>query len=426
MHKAQSMLIYNVFPLLSGTFSQWSSHFRRAADMGFNWIFVNPIQYPGFSGSLYSLKDYFAFNPLFLDEDAAASPEQQCRDMIQSADALGLSMMVDLVINHCAVDSPLIEEHPEWFAFKDGKIENPFAMDDGKKVVWGDLARFDHHGTSDPEGMYAFFKSVVDHLIALGFRGFRCDAAYQVPRGIWERLIRETRAKHPEVMFFAETLGCSPEQTRETARAGFDFIFNSSKWWDLSSPWLMKQYDLTRETAPSVSFPESHDTERLADEFNGNESILRQRYLFSALFATGVMIPMGFEFGFRKRMHVVQSRPSDWEQTATDLSAFISSINALKRHHEVFQHECETQIITVENPAVLVMKKKSALWSERALIVLNKDFNHPQHFNTQSVSALIAGSGELYNVTPGQENTPVGEPYHCELAPGEGLVFIRR
>ena len=47
------MIIYNLFPLLAGPFSGWQAHFERAAAMGFDWVFVNPIQYPGYSGSLY-------------------------------------------------------------------------------------------------------------------------------------------------------------------------------------------------------------------------------------------------------------------------------------------------------------------------------------------------------------------------------------
>ena len=76
----------------------------------------------------------------------------------------------------------------------------------------------------------------------------------------------------------------------------------------------MEQYQLVREIAPSISFPESHDTDRLFQEVHGNEAAMKQRYLFSALFSAGVMVPIGFEYGFRRRLHVVNTRPGDWEQ----------------------------------------------------------------------------------------------------------------
>ena len=58
------MIIYNLFPLWTGNVRDWTPRLHRAADLGFDWVFINPIHYPGFSGSLYSVKDYFSMNPL--------------------------------------------------------------------------------------------------------------------------------------------------------------------------------------------------------------------------------------------------------------------------------------------------------------------------------------------------------------------------
>src|SRR5206468_5499967 len=182
----------------------------------------------------------------------------------------------------------------------DGKIVNSSCHHNGEKVVWQDLAQFDHEHARDPEGLYGLCLKVVEHLLAHGFDGFRCDAAYLVPPQFWRRLIREAKAKHPQTLFVAETLGCTADQTKAAGRAGFDYVFNSSKWWNLHDWWLIEQYNLIRETTCSISFPESHDTPRLCEEFQGNVDGLKQRYLFSALFSAGVMMPMGFEYGLRK------------------------------------------------------------------------------------------------------------------------------
>ena len=293
------MRIYNLFPLLAGPFKDWNTHLIGAAEMGFNWIFVNPIQKLGSSGSLYSIADYFAINPV-LCSTGKQSPEDQVRTMIAEAEKVGLGMMIDLVINHCAYDSELLHKHPEWFVKENGRIANPYCMHDGQKVVWGDLAKFDHHHSGDAEGLYLYCRDIVGYLLDLGFKGFRCDAAYQIPPNFWKRLITDVKKIQPDAKFVAETLGCSPEQTRQTAQAGFDAVFNSSKWWDFDSPWMMEQYHLTRDVAPSISFAESHDTPRLYAEQHGNLDAVKQRYLFSALFSAGVMMPMGFEFGFSK------------------------------------------------------------------------------------------------------------------------------
>ncbi|MDA8387038.1 MAG: alpha-amylase family glycosyl hydrolase [Nitrospiraceae bacterium] len=426
------MIIYNLFPLLAGRFNDWGPHLERAAGMGFNWIYINPIQRPGSSGSLYSVADYFSYNPAFTDPADKRPPKEQAMAMVKQARGLGLKIMTDLVANHCAVDSELLKTHPGWFLWSKSsragrpRVEHPFALENGGMVVWKDLAKFDHRGTPDPEGLFAYFKSVVEDLIETGFEGFRCDAAYQVPNRFWRRLIEETKKRHPAVLFFAETLGCPPDQTRKTAGAGFDYIFNSSKWWDFSGHWLLEQYALTREIAPSVSFPESHDTERLSEDLGGNIEGLKQHYLFSALFSAGVMIPAGFEFGFRKRLHVASTTPRDWEKTGIDLRDFITKVNAIKSEHAVFQEEAPTAALPYRNPDVLVMWKASVATEEEALLILNKDMRGKQRFCVEDIHRLLQAGAPVSDVSPEYALDYIPSPFRYDLRPGQGIVLATK
>jgi starch synthase (maltosyl-transferring) len=338
-----------------------------------------------------------------------------------------LKLMVDLVISHCAVDSELLRVHPLWFQWQDKRrVANPFCNENGKKVFWRDLAKFDHKNSKDKEGLFKFFFEVVQFLLELGFRGFRCDAAYQIPVNIWKRLISETKKRYPDVLFFAETLGCQPDQTRKTASAGFDYIFNSSKWWDFHSHWLLKQYALTRDIAPSISFPESHDTERLCAELDGNLNGMKQRYLFTALFSTGVMMPTGFEFGFRKKTDVVKTRPKDWEQTDVDLTSYIAQVNTIKSSYSIFQEEAPTEILPHSNPNVLFLWKASVRTPEEALIILNKDMHQHQHFYVESFQEYVqAGAGSvLVDISPEYASEFLPKPFVYDLRPGQGIVLI--
>lgn len=426
MRKPEKMIIYNLFPLLAGTFSDWPQHIERAAQMGFNWIFVNPIQLPGASGSLYAIADYFALNPLLVESPNRKSADDQVKEVIRGAEQLGLKMMVDLVINHCAADSELLDTHPEWFVWESGnRVAHPFCKEDGRKVEWKDLAQFDHKNSRDREGLFRFFLDIIRYLIDLGFKGFRCDAAYQLPGSLWERLIKETRKIAPETVFFAETLGCTPDLTRKTARAGFDYIFNSSKWWDFKANWLMKQYALTRDIAPSISFPESHDTVRLCEEFDGNVAGLKQRYLFAALFSAGVMAPIGFEFGFRKKPHVVKTRPDDWETTDIDLTSFITRVNRIKAEHPLFLTDSPAEILHHDNPQVLLMWKGATdAGQEEALLILNKDIHQRQSFHADNLQEFVQSRAPFVDWSPEDPLDYISAPFNYELQPGQGIVLL--
>ena len=419
------MILYDLFPLLAGPFARWDRHFSRAAGMGFEWIFLNPIQQTGASRSLYSVADYFAINPVLLDPGATVPPDEQVRQMTARARAAGLRVMIDLVINHCASDSALTREHPEWFVREgDGRIKNPSCQHHGETVVWRDLALFDHRHTRDPEGLYRYCLRVVEHLAALGFDGFRCDAAYQIPADFWRRLLHDARTRHPDLCFVAETLGCAAAETRETARAGFDFVFNSSKWWNFRDAWLLEGYNLVRDTARSISFPESHDTPRLAEELNGNVNGLKQRYLFSALFSSGVMLPAGFEFGLRTPLHVIHTTPADWHENGIDLRAFIKQVNTLKQQHAVFQEEGPTWFVPCANPNILLMRKSSTQNRDEVMLILNQDMGSHQEFYSDHLRHFLPAGAPLRDVSPEFPLEHVHEPFHYALRPGQGIVLL--
>jgi starch synthase (maltosyl-transferring) len=179
-----------------------------------------------------------------------------------------------------------------------------------------------------------------------------------------------------------------------------------------------------RETCPSISFPESHDTARLFQETHENLSAMKQRYFFSAFFSAGVMIPMGFEFGFKKGLHVVKTQPEDWEEPNIDLRGFIREVNAIKQKNRIFQHDCPTEVIGYENPAILVLWKASVEDSGEALLILNKDVWHHQHFYTESLDAYVQAGAPLEDVSPEYRLDFLPVPFSYDLRPGQGFVLV--
>jgi len=367
-------LIYNLFPPLVGPIPKWEKHLDRIARMGFTWVFLNPIHTPGLSGSLYAVKDYFGLNPLFYPKPGK-DPEAALVHFLREAARRNLKVMMDLVINHTAIDSPLVAEHPEWYAKDEqGHIKHPGAIDpaDATRVtVWGDLAELEYWPPPDPEGLLHYWDAVLSKYLGLGFLGFRADAAYKIPGVFWDRLINEARALSPGVQFFAETLGCRLDECSQLASSGFDFLYNSSKWWDFQADWCLEQYNMFRRLAPSVGFPESHDTDRLAAESGGSPEVARQRYLSAAFFSTGLMMPMGYEYGFKKRLNVVTTRPEDWEAKTYDLSSYIAGVNRMKLGCPVLLEEGPMMRANPKGEAVTLLLKSRERQPGRVLAVIN-------------------------------------------------------
>ncbi|NOX37959.1 MAG: alpha-amylase [Calditrichaeota bacterium] len=382
MHK-RPILLYNLFPRLAGPFSQWLPHMERAARMGFTHLYINPIQECGYSGSAYSIKDYFTIDRRYLNPRSKKDQFAQFKDVLKQAHGLGLKVVMDLVINHTAFDSVLVSRYPEWFK-RDGHGEFKRASaPDG--TVWGDLVEVDNEHSLDRENLWQYWEQLVEYYLRLGVDGFRCDAAYQVPLALWKRIMRRARSVNDQVQFFAESLGCEFARVIDLGKAGFDYIFNSVKWWDYDQPWALEQHEWNRrEGAPSISFPESHDTPRLMEEYQGNVQRVKQRYLFSVVFSTGLMMPMGFEFGFRKPLDVVNTSPEDWEEPTHDLVPFITRANQLKYQFPIFREETAIQRLPSPNPSVTVLQKIREETPETALLLINRDGHHPQELSLDS------------------------------------------
>ena len=376
--------IYNLFPRLAGEVGTWAAHAARARAMGFDWLYFNPIHFPGFSGSCYAVKDYWRIDPLLLPdghpdkhwEDAVREDGGVAcvRDALSAVRRVGLLPIMDLVLNHTARDANLVAQHPEWYVRDaDGVVASPSAIDpaDATHVtVWGDLAEIDNAASPDRDALWGHWQQLVEWGIDLGFAGFRCDAAYKVPAALWQRLIAAARARQPGALFFGETLGARLEEIDALKDSGLHFVFNSSKWWSFDAPWCLEQQAAQPFGTRSVSFAESHDTLRLWSETGGDAKIQRQRYAFAAAFSSGVMLPAGYEYGFERRIDVVTTRATDWETPNIVLAPFVERVHAARRRHPALACESNVALGSLDRP-VLLLEKQSE--DGLAWIAINKD-----------------------------------------------------
>ena len=403
---SEGLRIYNLFPTLAGTVQDWMVHLPRIAGMGFNAVFINPFHYPGFSGSLYAVKDYYRLNPRFRG-DAPEDDDTLLRRFTDAAHARGLRVIMDLVINHTSKDSELVARHPEWFT-RDvkGDVVSPRAIDPAdarRQTVWGDLAELEYRPPQQSQ-IVGYFQELARHYVGLGFGGFRCDAAYKVPAEVWRSLVDSAKAVSPNVIFCAETLGAPKGTVFALADAGFDYLFNSVKWWDFESPWLLEQYDAFRHIAPSIGFPESHDTKRLVTELLASgvsesriEPHYRQAYAFAAAYSTGVLMPMGFEYGWSQPLSVVPIRDDKPERKRFDLSGFIAGVNAMKRAIPALNEEGPQRLLSDQGNSLVALERQTESGDDRVFILVNR---HGSERREAALARLVETGLTLTDLSP--------------------------
>lgn len=253
-----------------------------------------------------------------------------------------------------------------------------------------------------------------------------------MPAEVWRELIGAAKALEPNCLFAAETLGCTFEEAQATAGAGFDYLFNSFAWWDLKAAWALEQYDRLRVIAPSIAFPENHDMARLAAEIEGDPAAvaraLKARYALSAFFSAGVLLPIGYEWGYRKSLHVVETTPEARESnTGIDISAYVAAINALRAELPAANVEGAQARISSPDAAYVALLRFDTghgASANSATLVLHNPTDAPVPVEPGTLLARTGGMlGDFTDRTPEAEPIAFRPGIALALAPGEVRIL---
>jgi starch synthase (maltosyl-transferring) len=299
---------------------------------------------------------------------------------------------------------------------------------DARKItVWGDMAEIDNFYSDDRESLWNYWGQLSLFYARLGFGGFRCDAAYQVPVELWKRLIKKIKSLYPDFIFVAETLGCKEKDLLALAEAGFDYLYNSSKWWDFKAEWCLRQYNESRLYAPSIAFPETHDSARLAEETGADINYLKMRYLFAATFSKGLLVPIGFEFGFKRKMNVVKTSPEWWEASNFDLTDFIRQVNNFKKKYQIFNADNPTfQLECLKDEPICGLIKISPASGEKAILLINPQQTKSQPVRLPNLPEIFQASGPFQIISPQEAPVSIGQSFETSLNPSEIKIIYSK
>jgi len=401
--------IYDLFPRLIGPVKEWIGHVPRVAAMGFDTIYVNSFFATGASRSLYAVADPFRLN---VDFAVSADGTAPLREFATAARDHGLTAIMDLPIAALARDSRLLADHPRW---AQRRAEH--------QPAWADVVLLNYTDPATRDELLEFWARVIRHYLGLGFGGFVAKSAHLVPPDLWQALLASPYGD-ADALFIADTVGAPVEASEALAGAGFDYLFNSVRWWDFHAGWALEQQARLRRVAPTIAFPESHDTPRLAAEIAATgealfEARLKFHLLFAACFSAGWMMPVGCEFGFTRPIDVANSAPRDWEQPRVDLSEFVGAVNALRQRCRPLNVEgLERRLTAPDSPAVALLRLDGdhVLAADGAALLL---FNPEHSAHAVDAGALLAETGGRF--TPFADVTPLRTPIRLE--PGSELLL---
>jgi len=191
-------VVYEIFPRnfsAEGNFNGITARLDELKDLGVTILWLMPINPSGEKlrkgtlGSPYAIRDYYAINPDY-------GTEADFKRLVAEAHQRGLKVIIDIVANHTAWDSVLMQ-HPEFYKQDaTGKIIPPVKE-------WTDVAGLNYNNPQLREYMIAMLKHWLDPA-GFNLDGFRCDVAYEVPTSFWEEARAALSPVKPDLMMLAE------------------------------------------------------------------------------------------------------------------------------------------------------------------------------------------------------------------------------
>ncbi len=215
--------------------------------LGVNTLWISPITqnpwdawgcYPFKNGNKYDptktytkFSGYHGYWPIYATSlDSRFGTPEELHTLLSTAHAHGINVVLDYVANHMHINSPTLQEHPDWHTdsiLPDGR-RNFELWDEARLTTW-----FDRHiPTLDlerPEVCEAMTDSALYWLANYDFDGFRHDACKHIPEGYWRMLGQKIAQRWPgrPIWMIGETYG-SPELIGSYVKSGmlnaqFDF-----------------------------------------------------------------------------------------------------------------------------------------------------------------------------------------------------------
>ena len=188
------------------------------ADLGITTIWISPITqnpYDAWGQNVNpdtKFSGYHGYWPIYSTVvDKRFGTDDELREMLSTAHDNGHNVILDYVANHLHINSPVLQEHPDW--------TTELYLPDGRKNIgqWDGETRlttwFDEHiPTLDlerPEVCDPMTDSALYWVRNFEFDGFRHDACKHIPLDYWRMLTHKMKSEMPnrQLWQIGETYG---------------------------------------------------------------------------------------------------------------------------------------------------------------------------------------------------------------------------
>ena len=391
-----------------------------AAELGATGLMLGPVFAASTHG--YDTTDHFRIDPRLGD---GADFDR----LVAAAHARGLRVLLDGVFNHVGRDHPafraVLEDGPSapdaaWFRLSWPEGTNPgdepdYACFEGHRA----LVALDHAEPRVADHVVA----VMNHWLARGADGWRCDAAYAVPRAFWARVLPRVRAAHPEAYIVGEVI--HGDYAGIVAGTGLDAVTQYELWKAIWSALndrnlfelahALARHDGFLDAFVPLTFVGNHDVTRIASRLTDTRHL---PHALAVLFTCGgtPSIYAGDEQAFRGIKEdraggddairpAFPANPADLAPDGWPTYRLHRDLIALRRRNP-WLHRGRTRALHLTNTALTLEVRHEG---HRLLLALNLA-EAPSEQPAPGARSIAAGEGVLDR--PGEDRGRIRLPPH--------------
>ncbi len=365
-------------------------------ELGVDAIYLNPI-FASASNHRYHTYDYFQVDPLL-------GGNQALRDLLDTAHARGMRVILDGVFNHasrgfwpfhhlleCGAQSPYLD----WFIINGFPLRAYDEKHPPNYEAWWNLPALPKLNVANPDTR-AYLLDVAEHWIRFGADGWRLDVPTEIDDpDFWRAFRQRVRDANPEAYLVGEIWHAAPEwlagdrfdaimnyplaftalgfcahRTLQTQYRPGGFTLQRLK----TSETLARLADIHSLYRPDVVFSQlnllgSHDTPRFLTLAGGDHSALHLATLLQMTLPGAPCIYYGDEIGLEGGPDPDCRRAFPWNPDQWHLPtwAFMRRAVALRREHAVLRQGSFTPLYG--RKGVLAYLRR--LGAESVLVILN-------------------------------------------------------
>jgi len=404
----------------AGSFDAFAAELPRLKLMGVETLWFMPItpiaqkNKKGTLGSPYATSDYTAINPEF-------GTLEDFKNLVNSAHAMGMKVIIDWVANHTGWDHRWTKEHPEYYLMDSST--NDFHIASGMD----DIIELNF---ANPALRKAMIDAMTYWVTETKIDGFRCDLASWVEQDFWVEA-RTALEKTKNLFWLAELDPTENPNYMEVFDAAYSW-----KWMHLTEDYykkqlpladlknLLMQYDSTgRENNLKLWFTTNHDE----NSWNGTEY---EKYgpmalplaAFSFTWKGIPLIYSGQELPNNKRLEFFEKDTIQWNGKYL-VAPMYSNFLKLRKEHKALNatDSSKTILLHSDNAEKQLLAYLRKNGDDEVLILLNmsKEFLKFNIIDNMFSGNFIANyaSGETIDFTNNKS---------FEMQPWEYLIYVKQ